>query len=42
MSHNNRISGMGKPVQAKRVINEKRMLLIMVGIYIILIVGKNM
>jgi hypothetical protein len=32
---------MGEPVQAIRVINEKRMLLIMVGIYIILSCGKE-
>jgi hypothetical protein len=32
MSHNNSISGMGEPVPAIRVINEKRMLLITVGI----------
>ncbi len=32
MSHNSSISGMGEPVQAIRVINEKRMLLIMVVI----------
>jgi hypothetical protein len=31
MSHISSISGMGEPVQAIRVINEKRMLLIMVG-----------
>ncbi len=36
MSHNSSISGMGEPVQAIRVINEKRLLLIMVGINIIL------
>ncbi len=41
MSHNSSISGMGEPVQAIRVINEKQMLLIMVGIYIILSCGKK-
>ncbi len=34
MSHNSSISGMGEPVPAIRVTNEKRMLLIMVGINI--------
>ncbi len=32
MSHNSSISGMGEPVPAIRVINEKLMLLITVGI----------
>ena len=32
MSHNTSISGMGKPMPAIRVINEKQMLLITVGI----------
>jgi hypothetical protein len=32
---------MGEPVQAMRVINEKRLLLIMVGINIILSFGKE-
>ncbi len=41
MSHNSIISGMGEPVQATRVINEKWLLLIMVGIYIILSCGKE-
>ncbi len=41
MSHNSSISGMGQPVQAIRVINEKRLLLIMVGINIILSCGKE-
>ncbi len=36
MSHNSSISGMGQPVLAIRVINEKQMLLIMVGINIML------
>ncbi len=36
MSHNSSISGMGEPVLAIRVINEKQMLLIMVGINIML------
>ncbi len=40
MSHNSSISGMGEPVQAIRVKNEKRMLQIMVGINIILSCGK--
>ncbi len=40
MSHNSTsISGMGEPVQAIRVISEKRMLQIMVGINIILSCG---
>jgi hypothetical protein len=37
MSHNSSISEMGEPVLAIRVINEKQMLLIMVGINIMLI-----
>jgi hypothetical protein len=41
MSHNSSISGMGEPVQAIRVINEKRLLLIMVVINIILSCGKE-
>ncbi len=41
MSHNSCISGMGEPVLAIRVINEKRMLLITVGINIILSCGKE-
>jgi hypothetical protein len=41
MSHKSSISGMGEPVQAIRVINEKRLLLIMVGINIILSFGKE-
>jgi hypothetical protein len=41
MSHNSSISGMGEPVQAIRVINEKQLLLIMVGINIILSCGKE-
>ncbi len=41
MSHNSSISGMGEPVLAIRVINEKRMLLIMVGINIMLSCGKE-
>ena len=41
MSHNSSISGMGEPVQAIRVKNEKRMLQIMVGINIILSCGKE-
>ncbi len=41
MSHNRSISGMGKPVPSIRVINEKRMLLIMVGINIMLSCGKE-
>jgi hypothetical protein len=39
MSHNSSISGMGEPVQAIRVINEKQLLLIMVGINKILSCG---
>ncbi len=41
MSHNSSISGMREPVQAIRVINEKRLLQIMVGIYIMLSCGKE-
>ncbi len=41
MSHNSSISGMGEPVQAIGVINEKQMLLIMVGIYIMLSCRKE-
>ncbi len=41
MSHNSSISGMGEPVPAIRVINKKRMLLIMVGISIMLSCGKE-
>ncbi len=41
MSHNSSISGMGKPVLAIRVINDKQMLLIMVGINIMLSYGKE-
>jgi hypothetical protein len=42
MSHKSSVSGMGGPVQAISVINEKRLLLILVGINVILILGKNM
>ncbi len=41
MSRNSSISGMGEPVPAIRVINEKRMLQIKVGINIILKCGKD-
>ncbi len=41
MSHNSSISGMGEPVPAIRVINEKRMLLITVGNNIMLSCGKE-
>ncbi len=41
MSHKSSISGMGEPVQAIRVINEKQLLLIMVEINIILSLGKE-
>ncbi len=41
MSHNSSISGMGEPVPAIRVINEKRMLLITVGINIMLCCGNE-
>ncbi len=41
MSHNSSISGKGEPVQAIRVINEKQMLLITVGINIMLSCGKE-
>ncbi len=41
MSHNSGISGMGEPVLAIRVINEKQMLLITVGNNIMLSCGKE-
>ncbi len=41
MSHNSGISGMGEPVPAIRVINEKQGFLIMLGINIILSCGKE-
>ncbi len=41
MSYNSSISGMKEPVPAIRVINEKQMLQIMVGINIILSCGKE-
>ncbi len=41
MSQNSSISGMGEPVLAKRVITEKQMLLITVGIIIMLSCGKE-
>ncbi len=41
MKHESSVSGMGWPVQAIRVINEKPFLLIMVGINIILSFGKE-
>ncbi len=41
MSHNSSISGMGEPVQEIRVIIEKQLLLIMVGINVILSYGKE-
>ncbi len=41
MSHNSSISGMGEPVQATRLINEKQLLQIMAGINIILSCGKE-
>ncbi len=41
MSHNSNIFGSGEPVQAIRVINEKQLLLIMVGISIILTCWKE-
>ncbi len=41
MFYNSSISGMGEPVQAIRVINEKRLLLIMVGINITLSCGNE-
>ena len=40
-THNSSISGMGEPVPAIRVINEKRKLLIMVGINMMLSCGKE-
>jgi hypothetical protein len=41
LSHNSSISGMGEPVLAIRVINEKPMPLITVGINIMLSCGKE-
>jgi hypothetical protein len=41
MPHNSSISGIEEPVQAIRVINEKWLLLIMVGINIIVSCGKE-
>jgi hypothetical protein len=41
MSRNSSTSGMGEPVRAIRVLNEKQLLLIMVGINIILSCGKE-
>jgi hypothetical protein len=41
MSHNSSISGMGETVPAIRVINEKRMFLITVGINMMLSCGKE-
>jgi hypothetical protein len=41
MSHKSSISGMGEPVHARKVLNEKGLLLIMVGISIILSFGKD-
>jgi hypothetical protein len=41
MSHNSSISEVGEPVQAIRVINEKQLLLIMVGINITFSCGKE-
>ncbi len=41
MLYKSSISGMGEPVQAIRVINEKRLLLIMVRISIILSFGTE-
>jgi hypothetical protein len=41
ISHNSSISGIGGPVPAIRVINEKRMLLITIEINIMLSCGKE-
>jgi hypothetical protein len=41
MSYNSSISGMGEPMPAIRVINEKQLLLIMVGINIVVRCGKE-
>jgi hypothetical protein len=41
MSHKTSVSGMGGPVRAIRVINEKQLLLILVGINIILSFRKE-
>jgi hypothetical protein len=41
MSHKSSDSGMGGPVRAIRVMNEKRLLLVMVGINRILTFGKE-
>ena len=42
MSHKSSDSGMGGPVRAIRLINQKQLLLVMVGINIILVLGMNM
>ena len=41
MSHKSSVSGMGGAVQAIRLINQKQMLLVIVGINIILSVGNE-
>ncbi len=41
MSHKSSFSGMGEPVQTIIVINEKRLLLINVGINILQSIGKE-
>jgi hypothetical protein len=41
MSHNSSVSGMGGPVPAIRLINQKQLLLVMVGINITLSFGKK-
>ncbi len=41
MPHKSSVSGMGGPVQAIRVINEKQLLLVMVGINKIFSFGKE-
>ncbi len=41
MSHKSSVSGMGGPVWAIRLINQKRLLLVLAGLNIILIFGKD-
>ena len=41
MSHKSSLSGTGGPVRTIRVINERQLLLILVGIHIILSFGKE-
>jgi hypothetical protein len=41
MSHKSSVSGMGGPVRAIRLINQKQLLLVMVGTNVILRVGNE-